>query len=63
MTKSQLSIVQQERNTLQQNSCQQADLLARAATTLTSLADQMNKVAVVTDKNDSKMTSSSVVAE
>jgi len=56
VTKSQLSSVQRELNTVQHNCRQQADLLSRASTTLTSLADQMNRVVAADEKNDSKAT-------
>jgi len=50
VTKSQLISVQHELNTVRQNCSQQTDLLSRASTTLTLLADQMNTL--VSDKAD-----------
>ena len=63
VTKSQLSSVQHELNTVQRSCRQQADLLSRATTTLTSLADQMNRVITADEKNESKAVSSSVTTE
>ena len=62
-TRSQLSSAERELNTVRQNCRQQADLLSRAATTVTALADQMNKVVAATDKNDRRMTSCSAITD
>jgi len=63
LTKSQLTSAQRELNAVQLSSRQQAGLLCHAASTLTSLADQMNKVITVNEKNEPKPASSSDVTE
>jgi len=63
VAKSQLSSVQHELTTVQRNCRQQADLLSRASATLTSLADQMNRVITADEKNDSNAMSSSATTQ
>jgi len=50
-TKTQLKSVECELNTVRQNCRQQTDLLSHAASTITTLADQMNKVIALSDNS------------
>lgn len=57
VTKSQLSSVQHQLNTVEHDCRQRAAVLSHATATLTSLADQMNKVITVNDKRSSSSVS------
>lgn len=62
-TRSQLISAQRELNSVHENSHQQSDVMSRTATTLTALADQLNKVVAAGGKSESRMTSNPDVTD
>lgn len=55
-TKTQLSSIEHQLNTVQQTSRQQWGVLSHAATTLTSLTDEINKVVVISSSDSTMLT-------